>query len=212
MDNVLAIVIVFAPMIVLVYYIIAKKKYSKYCTKEELTGYDIARKILDRYGMEDTYIVESREINSNRYNNISNSIMLSRKVYNGVGVDCLAISAQVCGNVVQYKKVNGGLLKFAYTIDALVSFSMLVLYIMIIISCVIHEVSLFNYLSAILLIILFYKFLVFYFQFKAKDIAFDIVKNMNLDETEEYYLEKMMKVVVISSFVSGFTRLIDELS
>lgn len=86
--------------------LILRSTYSKY--KEEdiatnLTGKQVAERILKENGLDDIDIVEvSGELTDN-FNNSKRRISLSSDIYNGKSIASCAVAAHECGHACQYK-------------------------------------------------------------------------------------------------------------
>lgn len=78
------------------------KKYSKIGISSGKSGAEIAKDMLDHYGIHDVKIVEGRGFLSDHYNPMSKTIALSPDVYNGRSIASAAVSAHECGHAVQH--------------------------------------------------------------------------------------------------------------
>lgn len=84
--------------------------YGKYKTiknKKGLTGYDVARCILDENGLSDIFIVETRGTMSDHYDPRRRTVRLSSEVYHDATISAVAIAAHECGHVIQHKNKYG---------------------------------------------------------------------------------------------------------
>lgn len=80
--------------------------YSKYKNEEntkKMTGFDVARKILDKNGLESVYIVETNGTLTDHYDSRRKVIRLSNEIFHGTSVASLAIAAHECGHAIQEK-------------------------------------------------------------------------------------------------------------
>ena len=86
--------------------LILRGKYSKYKEVEitsNLTGKQVAEKILLENGLNDIEVVEiSGELTDN-FNNSRRTISLSSDIFNGKSIASCAVAAHECGHAVQYK-------------------------------------------------------------------------------------------------------------
>ena len=86
--------------------LILRSTYSVYKKREistNLTGKQVAEKILELNELDDIDVVEiSGELTDN-YNNSKRTISLSSDIYNGSTVASCAVAAHECGHAVQYK-------------------------------------------------------------------------------------------------------------
>ena len=79
-------------------------KYKRIKNSKNLTGYDVARKILDNNGLEDIYIVETRGDLTDHYDPTQKVVRLSSNIYHGSSIASLAVAAHECGHAIQDKE------------------------------------------------------------------------------------------------------------
>lgn len=82
----------------------AYKKYKKVKNNNNLTGYDVARKILDYNGLNDILILETSGELSDHYDPTRKVVKLSSDIYNGQSIASVAVAAHECGHAVQDKE------------------------------------------------------------------------------------------------------------
>ena len=104
--NYLLILIAF--IITLISQIIISSSYSK-CKKKlnskDLTGFDVARTILDKNHLDDIMILETRGNLTDHYDPKRKVVKLSTDIYHGSSIASLAVAAHECGHAIQ-DKVN----------------------------------------------------------------------------------------------------------
>lgn len=83
---------------------IAYSKYKKKLNNKDLTGYDTARKILDKNGLKDIMILETTGNLTDHYDPTKKVIKLSTDIYHGSSIASLAVAAHECGHAIQDKK------------------------------------------------------------------------------------------------------------
>ena len=91
------------PLIAQLYISVSYKKYNGIENKKKLTGLDVARKILDRNGLNDIYIVETRGNLTDHYDPRRKIVRLSSEVYHGNSIASIAVAAHECGHAIQDK-------------------------------------------------------------------------------------------------------------
>lgn len=92
------------PMAAQIYISVTYGKYKKIKNSYDMTGYDVARKILDDNGLNDVYIVQTTGTLSDHYDSRRKTVRLSNEVYNGSSVASMAIAAHECGHAIQDKE------------------------------------------------------------------------------------------------------------
>jgi len=78
------------------------KKYSQVPTSSGKTGAEIARDMLNYYGVNDVQIKQGKGMLTDHYNPIKKTISLSPAVYQGRHVSAAAVAAHECGHAVQH--------------------------------------------------------------------------------------------------------------
>ena len=80
------------------------KKYLKIDNEKKLTGFDVARRILDEHNLGEIYVVETKGTMSDHYDPRRKTVRLSTDVYHGTSISSLAIAAHECGHAIQDKE------------------------------------------------------------------------------------------------------------
>lgn len=102
MDNTLFfILILLIPLIAQIFVSVSYSKYKKEHNSKKVTGYDVARNMLDNNGLNDMYIIETQGKMSDHYDPTRKTVRLSDDVYNGTSIAALAIAAHECGHALQ---------------------------------------------------------------------------------------------------------------
>lgn len=104
MDLILAIIVILIPLIAQIGVSSNYQKYKRVKNTKELTGYDVARKILAENGLGDIYIVETRGELTDHYDPTKKVVRLSSDIYHGKTVAAMSVAAHECGHAVQDKE------------------------------------------------------------------------------------------------------------
>src|SRR5690625_2146374 len=101
-----AYLIYFAVLLILLLWAQAKvrgaySKYSKVPTSTQLTGVEVARKILDDNGLYDVSIEQTRGVLSDHYDPRQKVVRLSPDIYNGRSMAAAAVAAHEVGHAIQ---------------------------------------------------------------------------------------------------------------
>ena len=136
MDNfglyLLALII---PLIAQIYINVCHNKYRRIENKKKLTGFEVARKILDSNGLKDIYVVETRGNLTDHYDPSRKTVKLSSDVFHGDSVVSMAVAAHECGHAIQDKE--GYLfMKIRSFIFPIVSFGTKIAYIVLFIGLI----------------------------------------------------------------------------
>ena len=104
MDLILAIIVILIPLIAQIGVSSNYQKYKRVKNTKELTGYDVARKILDENGLGDIYIVETRGELTDHYDPTKRVVRLSSDIYHGKTIAAMSVAAHECGHAIQDKE------------------------------------------------------------------------------------------------------------
>ena len=78
-------------------------KYKKVLNSKDLTGYEVARKILDKNKLNDIMILETKGNLNDHYDPSRKTIKLSTDIYHGSSIASAAVAAHECGHAIQDK-------------------------------------------------------------------------------------------------------------
>lgn len=93
-------------LITLIAQIKVTSSYSKYKqieNKKRISGFEVARKILDSFGLEDIHVVEVNGNLTDHYDPSNKVVRLSTDVFHGESIASLAVAAHECGHALQDK-------------------------------------------------------------------------------------------------------------
>ena len=85
---------------------LVSSSYSKYKNIENeanITGFEVARKILDQNDLKDIYIVEVNGNLTDHYDPKRKVVRLSKEVFHGSSIAALSVAAHECGHAIQDK-------------------------------------------------------------------------------------------------------------
>ncbi|HHX16935.1 MAG TPA: zinc metallopeptidase [Mollicutes bacterium] len=179
--------------------------YSKYSTtenKKRLTGFDVAREILDRNGLKNITIVETKGKMTDHYDPRRKVVRLSSEVYHGTTISSVAIAAHECGHAIQHNKKYAPLM-IRNTIVPVVNLASRIGYVVLVIGIL---ASAFN--VALIGIILLAATLVFQLitlpvEFNASSRAIRILEKEKLIETSEKQPVKNMLTAAALTYVAS---------
>jgi len=78
------------------------KQYSEVRLRSNMSGKDVAEKMLSFYNIRDVKVVEGQGYLSDHYNPLTKTVALSPEVYQGRSVSAAAVAAHECGHAVQH--------------------------------------------------------------------------------------------------------------
>ncbi len=104
MDMVFYIVIILIPVIAQINISTSYSKYKKLGNSQKISGFEVARKILDANGLDDIYVVETSGNLTDHYDPSRKVIKLSRDIFKGESIAAMAVAAHECGHAIQDKE------------------------------------------------------------------------------------------------------------
>lgn len=79
-------------------------KYKKILNNKDLSGFDVARKILDNNSLNDIMVLETKGNLTDHYDPQRKTIKLSTDIYHGSSIASAAVAAHECGHAIQDKE------------------------------------------------------------------------------------------------------------
>lgn len=98
--------------------------YHKYRIQEnklKMSGCEVAREILDKNGLSNIYVIETKGELTDHYDPTRKVVKLSPEVFHGTSVAALAVAAHECGHVIQDKE-NYTFMKIRASLVPIVNF------------------------------------------------------------------------------------------
>lgn len=145
--------------------------------KKKLSGFEVARKILDDNDLKDMYIVEVKGNLNDHYDYNQKVIRLSSDVYNGEGISSAILAAKVCSYAIQDKD-NNSFMKFRFVLNPLVTFDVYVGYILFVIGLCLQDFGMIRVAALLLLIAIMFHLITLPVEFEATKVA-----KVNLDKS-----------------------------
>ncbi|RMG84092.1 MAG: zinc metallopeptidase [Bacteroidetes bacterium] len=78
------------------------QKYSQIPLRAGLSGREVARQMLEYYGISDVKIVRGQGFLTDHYNPLTKTVTLSPQIYDGRTIMAAAVAAHECGHAVQH--------------------------------------------------------------------------------------------------------------
>ena len=109
MNILLYILILIIPIIAQLRVTSAYNKYKRIENSNGLSGFEVARKILDANGLDDIYVVETNGNLTDHYDPSRKVIKLSKDIFHGTTIAASSVAAHECGHAIQHKVGYGPL-------------------------------------------------------------------------------------------------------
>lgn len=184
-------------------------KTKKISAKSNMTGREVARKILDENGLKDVDVVKVDGVMTDHYDPRSKVVRLSMEVYEGTSLASVSIAAHECGHAIQ-DSVGYAFLRFRNNIVPLVNFASRAGYVVIMI-------GLFTTLVKLLWIGIILEFVILLFQLVTLPVEFN-ASNRGLDQINKIGIvnngelkncKKMLKAAALTYVASVAAAILD---
>lgn len=186
-------------------------KYKKVNNKKKLSGFEVARKILDENGLKDMYIVEVKGNLTDHYDPSQKVVRLSTDIYHGETIAAAAVAAHECGHAIQDKE-NYTFMRIRSFLVPVVNFATNMAYILFVISILLQMVDMLMVSIVVVFLSLLFQLVTLPVEFDASKKALVQLKDLKLlDKGEHEGSEKVLKAAAftyIASLLSTILNLI----
>ena len=191
-----------------VYVSASYSKYKKIDNSKGITGAEVAREILNRHGLDNVYVTETKGFLSDHYDSSRKVVRLSTDIYHGKTIAAVSVAAHEVGHAIQDKE-GYGFMKFRHAMFPLVNFSSKAGYFAILIGLFFGYFQLIWIGIALEIIILLFQLVTLPVEFNASSRAADEIKKNNfLVSGERKGSKKMLNAAAFTYVASVLTTLI----
>lgn len=184
-------------------------KYKKVNNKNGLTGFEVARKILDENGLKDIHIVEIQGNLTDHYDPTRKVVRLSSDIFNGSSIASTSVAAHECGHAIQDKD-NYTFMRIRSKMVPFVNLSSKLGYLAITIGIIFSLFDLAIFGIVLLLAILAFQLVTLPVEFDASNRAAEQIKKLKLlDETEKGKSKTMLNAAAFTYVASLVTTLLE---
>lgn len=202
MELLLIILIISLPLISQLYITVTYKKTSNIEFRSDTTGYDIARNILDKNGLNNILVVETNGTLTDHYDPTRKVIKLSKDIYHGNSVASASVAAHEVGHAIQDKE-GYTFLKIRHAIFPVVSFLDRISYIVIFLGFLLEYMNLVYFgIFAVGAGVLF-QIITLPVEINASKRAIKELKNLNLTTDRTENLSKNMLTAAALTYVAS---------
>lgn len=178
------------------------RHYRSMINGAKISGFEVARAILDKNGLNNIHIVQTAGNLSDHYDSTRQVVRLSKDVFDGNTIAALAVAAHECGHAIQDK--NGyffmRIRSFIFpVVKAATSFS----YILFFIALVIEAVDLMYVAIALVAMGLIFQLITLPVEFNASKIAKKQLQDLSLVKAEEVDGATKMLFAAALTYVAG---------
>ena len=202
MDLILILIIIFLPLIASFYIKINYNKYIKVKTSNNLTGFEVARKILDKHNLKDVHIVKTNGTMSDHYDSSRKVVRLSSDVFDETTIAANAIAAHEVGHAIQDKE-GYFFLKLRGFIFPVVKIASSIAYYIIFIGFLLELMDLARLGILLVSLGLLFQIITLPVEFNASKRAKQELENNNLLNQDEIRGTKKMLLSAAFTYVAG---------
>lgn len=182
-------------------------KYRKVNSDKSLTGFDVAKKILDENNLGNVYVVETMGELTDNYDSSRKVLHLSSDIYHGSSLASIAVAAHECGHAIQDKE-NYSWMRIRSAIYPVVSIGERVAYIFLIIGIIVGSMGAIYAAIILTLLGLLFELVTLPVEFDASKRAFKLLVDYNIiDKDEESGVESVLKAAAFTYVASALSSL-----
>ena len=198
------------PLIAQMYVTSNYNKYKKINSKSGLSGFEVARKILDKNGLNDMYIVETNGTMSDHYDSSRKTIKLSSEVFHSDSIASISIAAHECGHAIQDKE-GYAFMRIRSLIFPIVKFGTQIAYVVLLIGLLANMLNIIW--TGILLVSLglLFQLITLPVEFDASRKALNELENTIRIKNEEIDSSNIMLKAAALTYVAGVLSSVLEL-
>lgn len=187
------------------------RKYKAISNKNNLTGYDVARRILDENNLSDINIVEIRGTMSDHYDPRKKVVRLSSDVYRGNSIASISIAAHECGHVIQHKDKYALMMVRSFIVP-IVNFASWIGYIVLFIGFIASLLNIALIGLILLCVTLLFQLITLPVEFNASKRGKRILKQDGMiDASEEEKVKSMLNAAAMTYVASLLANLLEML-
>lgn len=202
MDLIILILMLIIPAIAQV---LVSTNYSRYKTQEnekKLSGFEVARQILDKNDLKDIYIVEVGGNLTDHYDPQRKVVRLSKEIFHGTSVAALAVAAHECGHAIQ-DKVGYTYIRIRSIIFPVVHFATGISYLIIFLGLVMESINMIWLGIMLVGTGLIFQIVTLPVEIDASKRAEQEIKNLNLANEEEQMGVSKMLSAAAATYLAG---------
>lgn len=186
-------------------------KYKKVLNYKKISGFEVAKQILEEHNLSDIYVVETKGYLSDHYDSNAKVVRLSTDVFHGEDIAACAIAAHEASHAIQHNEGNF-FIKLRGFIFPLVNFSSKIGYIVILLGLFFGILDLFYLGIGLLCIILIFQLITLPVEFDASRKALSDLEKFNiLSDIENNDAKKVLTAAALTYVASLASTILEVL-
>lgn len=186
--------------------------YAKFKNKEnskKMSGFEVARAILDKNGLNNMYIVEVKGNLTDHYDPTKKVVRLSTDIFHGVSMAAIAVAAHECGHAIQDKE-NYSWMNIRKTLCPVVNFITYAAYVMFFLSILLQFIDLLMISIVVVLFGLLFQIVTLPVEFDASKRAINELEELLLvDDKDKDGVKSVLKAAAYTYVASVLSQLLN---
>lgn len=208
MDLILYLIIILIPLIAQINITSVYSKYKKIKNNKGITGFEVAKNILNKNGLDNIYIIETGGNLSDHYDPRRKVIRLSKDIFHGTSIAAISVASHEVGHAIQDKE-GYKLMKIRSLLVPIVNFISYFSWIVILIGIFTQHLRIFTIGIALISILLLFELITLPVEIDASKRAKKELENLNIvDSNELYGVSKMLKAAALTYVASVLTSVL----
>lgn len=184
------------------------RKYKMISCKKNLTGFDVARMILDQNGLNHVHIVEISGELTDHYDPTRKVVRLSKDIFHNNSIASISVAAHECGHAIQDKE-NYSFMRIRASLVPFVNFISSAGFLVILISLVAGITGYLIYGILMILVTLLFQLVTLPVEFDASKRALDQLKKLDLvDQGEIEGATNVLKAAALTYVASVISSIL----
>jgi Zn-dependent membrane protease YugP len=184
-------------------------KYKKIDNKKKLSGFEVARKVLDANGLKDMYIVEVSGNLTDHYDPNQKVVRLSTDIFHGETIAAASVAAHECGHAIQDKE-GYKFMRIRASLVPIVNFVTYSAYILFFLSIFLQMLDMLMIAIIMVGFGLLFQIVTLPVEFDASKRALVQLKELNLVDKEEHEgSQKMLKAAALTYVASVLSSVLN---
>ena len=204
----IALVFISILLVSCIFFIIINNVYNKYKDVDnikKLSGFEVAREILDSHGLDKVYIVEVKTNLNDHYDYDHKVLRLSSDVFHGESLTSAVVAARIASYAVQDKE-SYSFMKFKFSINKIITFVNYVAYILFVVGLALKDVTIVEMANYFILFVLVFHVVTLPVEVDVCDRARKyLIKNNILTKKELDESKRLFQVSLYSFIISIIT-------
>lgn len=185
-------------------------KYSQVKSNNNLTGAEVARKILDNNGLNNIEVVEVRGYLSDHYDPTKKLVALSSNNFNSSSIAGVSVAAHECGHAIQDKE-NYSFMRLRASLVPIVNLSSYAGYIAIVLGIIMGALNFIWIGIALEVVILLFQLITLPVEFDASKKALREVEKYNILNNQEIKAGKTVLTSAALTYVASVATTLMEI-